>query len=65
MVSNVWYQYRGHWYYLGADGAMVKGLQAIDGKWYFLDAEGKMATAPVTLTPGNDGALRWPGLVNS
>lgn len=62
MVTNTWYQYHGHWYYLGADGAMVKGLQAIDGKWYYLDDGGKMATKPVTLTPGDDGALRWPGL---
>ena len=22
------------WYYLGSDGAMVKGQQTIDGKWY-------------------------------
>lgn len=62
MVHDVWYKYHGHWYYLGPDGAMVKGLQTIDGKWYCLDADGKMTTAPVTLTPGDDGALRWPGL---
>lgn len=63
MVHDVWYQYNGGWYYLGADGAMAKGLQDIDGKWYYLDQDGKMATNPVTLTPDQDGALQWPGLV--
>lgn len=62
MVTNTWYQYKGDWYYLGADGAMVKGLRAVDGEWYYLDKDGKMATEPVTLTPDQDGALRWPGL---
>ena len=32
---------------LGADGAMVKGLQSSGGKWYYLD---------------QDGALQYPGL---
>jgi hypothetical protein len=62
MVTNTWYQYNGGWYYLGAGGAMVKGLQAIDGKWYYLDKDGKMATDPVILTPDNNGALQYPGL---
>lgn len=62
MVSNTWYQYKGDWYYLGADGAMVKGRQTINGKWYILDEDGAMITEPVTLTPDADGALHWPGL---
>ena len=62
MVSNTWYQYKGSWYYLGSDGAMVKGLQTIGGKWYYMDTEGRMATRPVTLTPEQDGALKYPGL---
>ncbi|MGL5434879.1 MAG: hypothetical protein ACRDBO_05680, partial [Lachnospiraceae bacterium] len=62
MVTNVWYMHREHWYYLGSDGAMVKGLQAVDGKWYYLDDEGRMVTEPVTLTPDQDGALQYPGL---
>lgn len=62
MVTNTWYQYKGAWYYLGADGAMVKGLQAVDGKWYYLDQEGKMVMYPVTFKPGPDGALQYPGL---
>ncbi|WP_333648071.1 CHAP domain-containing protein [Lacrimispora sp.] len=62
MVTDKWYEYKGDWYYLGTDGAMVKGLQAVDGKWYYLDQDGKMSTQPVTLTPDQDGALRWPGL---
>jgi N-acetylmuramoyl-L-alanine amidase len=62
MVTNTWYQYKGGWYYLGSDGAMLKGLQDINGKWYYLDQDGKMATQPVTLTPGQDGALQYPGL---
>lgn len=62
MVTDTWYQYDGAWYYLGQDGAMVKGLLENDGKWYYLDQDGRMATEPVLLTPGQDGALRWPGL---
>ena len=62
MVTNTWYQYEGYWYYLGVDGAMVKGLKAVDGKWYYLDQDGKMATDPVVLTPDQDGALQYPGL---
>lgn len=62
MVSNKWYFYEGSWYYLGADGAMVKGLQTIGGEWYYLDEEGRMATDPVTLTPDQNGALKYPGL---
>ena len=66
MVHDTWYQYDdGHgprWYYLGSDGAMVKGQQTIDGKWYIMDEDGKMLTEPVTLTPDKDGALQYPGL---
>ena len=68
MVHDTWYRYDDgsglHWYYLGADGAMVKGQQTIDGKWYIMDAEGRMITDPVTLTPDQDGALQYPGLAN-
>lgn len=64
MVTSTWYQYHGGWYYLGSDGAMLTGQQTIDGKWYVLGADGKMLTEPVTLTPDNDGALVYPGLVN-
>lgn len=64
MVTNTWYQYEGYWYYLGTDGVMVKGLQSVDGKWYYLDQDGKMATEPVVLTPDQNGALKYPGLVN-
>ena len=62
MVHNVWYQYRGSWYYLGSDGAMLKGFQTINGKWYYLDQTGRMATEPVVLTPGQYGSLHYPGL---
>lgn len=63
MVHDTWYQYKGSWYYLGSDGAMLKGLQTINGKRYYLDQDGRMATDPVTLTPDQDGALQYPGLV--
>lgn len=56
------YQYKGSWYYLGPDGAMLKGLQTINGKWYYLDQDGRMATDPIVLTPDQDGALQYPGL---
>lgn len=62
MITNKWYQYKGGWYYLGADGVMVKGLQDISGRWYYLDQDGKMVMQPVTFTPGPDGALQYPGL---
>lgn len=62
MVRDTWYWYKGHWYYLGSDGAMVTGQQTIDGKWYVMDSDGRMITDPVTLTPDQDGALRYPGL---
>ena len=55
-------RYKGSWYYLGSDGAMVKGLQTIGGKWYYMDTEGRMATKPVVLTPDQNGALKYPGL---
>ena len=64
MFHDVWYQYRGSWYYLGSDGAMLKGLQTINSKWYYLDQTGRMATEPVVLTPDQDGALHYPGLSN-
>lgn len=63
MVTNVWYFYNSNWYYLGLDGAMIKGLLKADGKWYFIKDNGEMATEPVVLTPGDDGALEdYPGL---
>lgn len=62
MVSSTWYWYKDHWYYLGSDGAMCVGQITVDGKWYVMDAEGRMITEPVTLTPDQDGALRFPGL---
>lgn len=62
MVSSTWYQYKGSWYYLGADGAMATGQATVDGKWYILGPDGKMVTDPVTLTPDQDGALIYQGL---
>lgn len=64
MVHDTWYRYKGDWYYLGPDGAMVKGLQEDGGKWYYLDQDGKMAREPVTLVPDQDGALTYPGLAD-
>lgn len=63
MVHDVWYSYNGNWYYLGSDGAMKTGLQTIDGKWYYLNEDGTMATEPVLLTPDDNGALQYPGLL--
>ncbi|MCG4745857.1 cell wall-binding protein [Enterocloster aldenensis] len=64
MVRDTWYRYMGDWYYLGSDGAMVQGQQTIDGKWYIMDGAGAMLTELVTLTPDQDGALRWTGLAD-
>ena len=63
MVHDVWYSYNGNWYYLGSDGAMKTGLQTIEGKWYYLNEDGTMATEPVLLTPDDNGALQYPGLL--
>ena len=38
--------YKGDWYYLGNDGAMVKGKQTIDGKRYIMDDQGQMIADP-------------------
>lgn len=62
MVTNTWYQYKEDWYYLRSDGSMAKGLQESGGKWYYMNLDGKMVTESVTLTPDQDGALRYPGL---
>jgi hypothetical protein len=35
------------------------------GKIYAVDSDGKMITEPVTLKPDQDGALQYPGLLNS
>ena len=63
MVCNTWYRYKDAWYYLGDDGAMCTGQVTVDGKWYVMDNAGRMIVDPVVLTPDQDGALRWPGLV--
>lgn len=64
MVHDTWYQYKGDWYYLGQDGAMVKGQATVEEKWYILDADGKLVMEPVTLTPDQDGALTYSGLAD-
>lgn len=64
MVSDTWYCYQGRWYYLGTDGAMVQGQQTIDGKWYYFDSDGKMAIEPIALSPDDNGALMYTGLIN-
>lgn len=64
MVTNTWYQYNGAWYYLGPDGSMCKSqLIENSGNIYAVDADGKMIIESVTLTPDQDGALQYPGLV--
>lgn len=64
MVTNIWYKYDSAWYYLGTDGAMCTSqLVENSGKIYAVNSEGKMITEQVTLTPDQDGALQYPGLV--
>ena len=63
MVRNTWYKYKDAWYYLGDDGAMCKGQVTVDGKWYIMDNAGRMIVEPVVLTPDQDGALQYPGLL--
>ena len=64
MVINTWYKYNGDWYYLGPNGVMCRSqLVENSGKIYAVDADGKMITEAVKLTPDQDGALQYPGLV--
>ena len=64
MITNTWYKYKQAWYYLNADGSMCKSqLVENSGKIYAVDAEGRVITEPVKLTPDQDGALQYPGLV--
>ncbi len=64
MVTNKWYEYNGNWYYLGLDGVMCSSqLIENSGKIYAVDSNGKMTTHPVLLTPDDNGALQYPGLV--
>lgn len=62
IVTNTWYQYKDKWFYLGSDGAMLQGLQTLNGEWYYFFEDGEMATNPVVLTPAENGALQYPGL---
>lgn len=64
MVTNTWYQYNGGWFYLGPDGVMCTSqLVESSGNIYAVDSDGKMTTKPVILTPDDNGALQYPGLV--
>ena len=44
MVKNRWESNNGKWYYLGSDGAALKGWQTLEGKRYYLGADGAMVT---------------------
>jgi hypothetical protein len=62
MVTNTWYQYNKAWYYIGPDGAMCRSqLVAETGKVFAIDSDGKMVTEPVTLTPDQNGVLKYKG----
>lgn len=58
-VESSWYEYKDQWYYLGADCAMVTGLQVIAGNAYHFEQSGAMTKEPVTITlkPDADGVL--------
>lgn len=55
--KSQWVLDNGKWYYLGADNAMVTGLQIIEGNAYYFEESGAMTTVPVTLTPDESGKL--------
>jgi phage terminase large subunit len=48
-------------YYLNSD--CEARIHELKHDCYYLDQDDKMATEPVTLTPDQDGALQYPGLV--
>lgn len=61
-----WYRPEdGSWYFLGSDGAMLKGqfLERQD-KWYYLDETEAMASKPITLTPDQEGRCSSRGWQN-
>ena len=61
MVHDVWYQYKGSWYYTGSDGAMLKASD--DQRQVVLPGSDRShATEPVVLTTDQDGVLHYPGL---
>ena len=43
MIKSDWVKYKGQWFYMGADGAMVVGWQTIGGKMYHFANSGDMA----------------------
>ena len=44
ILRNTWYQEKGKWYYLQANGYMTTGWRFISGKYYYFDASGAMKT---------------------
>lgn len=63
MITNKWYKYNDNWYFMDKNGVMCKSQLVVDSdKVYAVDKEGKMITEPITLTPGDNGALDYPGL---
>lgn len=65
MLTNKWYKYNDNWFFLGADGIMCTSQFVADGgKIYAVNKNGEMITDPITVTPGADGALEYPGLAN-
>ena len=64
ILTESWVQYAENWYYLGEDGAMVKGDQEIDGEFYYFWPNGRMHTG--WLRDGDyryyykaDGTMAW------
>lgn len=63
MITNKWYKYNGDWYFMDKNGVMCKSQLVVDSdKIFAVDKDGKMINEPITLTPGDDGALEYPGL---
>lgn len=62
MITDKWYEYNNEWYYLGPDGAMLKGQQTINGEWFYFLEDGEMSSEPVILKPADNGALKFAGL---
>ena len=58
MVSNDWKLDNGKWYYLGADGAMVKScVIQIKNEIYVFGVDGVMLEGEIKLKTNSRGAL--------
>ena len=58
MVRDTWRQCKGSWYYLGFDGAMIKGcVKAIGSEVFAFGKDGAMLEGEIKLKTNSRGAI--------